>query len=628
MPRALRAGRLLEDGCSQDRWFENPSPGVRWLAGRWVVVVLFSVLATTVQSTTPLAGLQTTSAGSVPSVDAAAPSVDAAAPSVAAAAPSVDAAALARAAPAEWLSYGRDQAETHFSPLEQIDSGNVDRLGLAWSWEIPKTGARLEATPVVSDGVMYATGPHSFVFALDARTGEKKWQWDPGIPDESRGGPSVCCGDVNRGVAIYGDKVFAGLLDGRLVALNKDTGLVDWVVQTTPPGQDYSITGAPRIAAGNVIIGNGGAEYGIRGFVTAYDAETGEQAWRTFTVPGNPADGFESEAMRVAAETWTGEWWVVGGGGSAWDAFAYDAEANLLYVGTGNGAPWNRDIRSPGGGDNLYLSSILALNADDGELVWHYQTTPGDDWDYTATQPLMLLDLTIDGRERKVIVQAPKNGFFFVIDRLTGEFISGQPYADDVTWASGIDPETGRPIETAAARYGTNREGAYLSPGPTGAHNWRPMAWNPATGLVYLPAQNTQSYYEMVTDFQYTQGQWNTGTTIRGGGGRARPERPELTGPGTMLVARDPATNKEVWRAPSEGGNGGTLSTGGNLVFRGSGNRLVAHDASTGEELWATEVGGGTATPMTYELDGVQYVSIAGGSTREGPRMWTFALDR
>ena len=541
--------------------------------------------------------------------------------------------ALREADPAEWLTYGRDQAETHYSPLDQITSDNVDRLGLAWSWEIPKTGARLEATPLVSEGVMYATGAHSFVFALDARTGEKIWQWDPGIPDERYGGPSVCCGDVNRGVALYGNHVFVGLLDGRLVALDRETGLVEWVVQTTPPGQDYSITGAPRIADGNVIIGNGGAEYGVRGYVTAYDTETGQQAWRTYTVPGNPADGFESEAMRVAAETWSGEWWVVGGGGSAWDAFAYDAEANLLYVGTGNGAPWSRDIRSPSGGDNLYLSSILALNAEDGELVWHYQTTPGDDWDYTATQPVMLLDLTIDGRERNVIVQAPKNGFFFVIDRLTGEFLSGQAFADDVTWASGIDQATGRPIETPEARYGMNRQGAYLSPGPTGAHNWRPMAWNPATGLVYLPAQNTQSYYEMVTDFRYTLGQWNTGTTIRGvrdlarGGTRARPERPELTGPRTMLVARDPVTNTEVWRIPSQGGNGGTMSTGGNLVFRGSGDQLIAHDATTGEVLWEAEVGGGTATPMTYALDGVQYVSIAAGSTVDGPRMWTFVLD-
>ena len=390
--------------------------------------------------------------------------------------------ALRASAPTEWLTTGRDYAETHYSPLDQIDVDNIERLGLAWSWIIPKSGARLEATPVVSDGVMYATGPKSFVYALDARTGERKWQWDPGIPDEREGGPSVCCGDVNRGVALYGDKVFVGLLDGRLVALDRETGLVEWTVQTTPRGADYSVTGAPRIVKGNVIIGNGGAEYGVRGYVTAYKAESGDQVWRSYTVPGNPAAGFENEAMRAAAETWTGEWWVVGGGGTVWDGMAYDPEADLLYVGTGNGSPWNRDTRSPGGGDNLYLSSILALNPDTGEPVWHYQTTPGDAWDYTATQPLMLLDLTIAGRERKVIVQAPKNGFFYVVDRLTGELISATAFADDLTWAIGVDVDTGRPIETPEARYGRTGQGVYLSPGPGGAHNWPPMSWNPDPG--------------------------------------------------------------------------------------------------------------------------------------------------
>ena len=418
---------------------------------------------------------------------------------------------LRAAAPAEWLTTGRNYAETRYSPLDQIDADNVERLGLAWSWIIPKTGARLETTPVVSDGVMYATGPKSFVFALDARTGERRWQWDPGIPDEREGGPSICCGDVNRGLALYGDKVFAGLLDGRLVALDRGTGLVAWTVQTTPRGADYSVTGAPRVVKGNVIIGNGGAEYGVRGYVTAYDAETGDQVWRSYTVPGNPADGFENDAMRRAAETWTGEWWIVGGGGTVWDGMAYDPEADLLYVGTGNGSPWNRDIRSPGGGDNLYLSSILALNPDTGEPVWHYQTTPGDDWDYTATQPLMLLDLTIAGRERKVIIQAPKNGFFYVVDRLTGDLISASAFADDVTWAIGVDVDTGRPIETPEARYGRTGQGVYLSPGPGGAHNWPPMSWNPGTGLIYLPAQNSASFYQMADDFEYRQGVWNTG---------------------------------------------------------------------------------------------------------------------
>jgi PQQ-dependent dehydrogenase (methanol/ethanol family) len=531
--------------------------------------------------------------------------------------------ALRASAPAEWLTTGRDYAETHFSPLDQIDVDNVEQLGLAWSWIIPKSGARLEATPVVSDGGMYATGPKSFVFALDARTGEKKWQWDPGIPDEREGGPSICCGDVNRGVALYGDKVFVGLLDGRVVALARETGLVVWTVQTTPRGADYSVTGAPRIVKGNVIIGNGGAEYGVRGYVTAYDAETGDQVWRSYTVPGNPADGFENEAMRAAAETWTGEWWIVGGGGTVWDGMAYDPEADLLYVGTGNGSPWNRDTRSPGGGDNLYLSSILALNPDTGEPVWHYQTTPGDDWDYTATQPLMLLDLTIAGRERKVIVQAPKNGFFYVVDRLTGELISASAFADDLTWAVGVDVDTGRPIETPEARYGRTGQGVYLSPGPGGAHNWPPMSWNPGTGLVYLPAQNSSSYYAKADEFEYRQGVWNTGTAR--GSRESRPERPALTGPRTVLLALDPATNTEAWRVVSDGAHGGTMSTGGNLVFRGSGDRLIAHDAGTGAELWSATVGQGTGTPMTYELDGVQYVSIAAG--RRVGRVYTFALD-
>ncbi len=532
----------------------------------------------------------------------------------------VDDAVLTSPPDAEWLTYGRDYAETHYSPLDQVTSDNVGRLGVAWSWDIPKRGARLEATPIVHDGVMYATGAYSLVFALDARTGEEIWQWDPAIV-EGEGRPSFCCGAVNRGVALYGDKIFVGLLDGRLVALNKDTGRVEWSVQTTPVGADYSITGAPRVVRGNVIIGNGGAEYGVRGYVTAYDAETGEQAWRFHLVPGNPADGFENAAMEMAAETWTGEWWAIGGGGTAWDGFAYDPALDLLYIGTGNGSPWSRDERSPGGGDNLFLSSIVAVRGETGEYVWHYQTTPGDDWDYTAVQPIMLLDLVIDGRQRPVLVQAPKNGFFYVLDRITGEFISATGFADAITWATGIDQETGRPIEAPNARYGSTGS-IYLSPGATGAHNWRPMSWNPATGLVYLPAQNTSFLYERVT-VEYQQGQWNTGTTV--GRSLNPPERPEMPGPRTMLLGWDPVTNQEVWRAVSTGGNGGTMSTGGNLVFRGSGQMLIAHDAETGEELWSFEVGNGTATPVTYELDGTQYVTIMGGSIE--PRVWTFAVD-
>ncbi len=531
----------------------------------------------------------------------------------------------------DWPRHGLDDAETRFSPLDQINATNVNRLEVAWSWEIPKTGARLEATPIVVDGTLYGTAAMSFVFALDAITGNELWRWDPAIPTAAEGGPRACCGNVNRGVAVSGGRVFAGLLDGRLVALDRTDGSLLWTVQTTPAGSDYTITGAPRVVGDAVVIGNGGAEYGVRGYVTAYDAASGEELWRTHTVPGNPANGFESEAMRTAAGSWTGEWWTAGGGGTVWDAMAVDAEADLLYIGTGNGSPWNRDNRSPGGGDNLYLSSILALDPADGAIRWHYQTTPGDDWDYTATQPLMLLDLEIGGRERQVIVQAPKNGFFYVVDRLTGELISAEPFADDLTWATHVDPATGRPVETAGARYGMTGEPLYLAPGPRGAHNWQPMAWNPDAGLVYIPATNNNYLYERSPGFEYRPGVWNTGTVRGTGGGDSRgprPTRPELTGPPNLLLGWDPAENREVWRVVAGGGHGGTLATGGDLVFWATGSRLAALDARTGEELWAADVGRGGGSPVTWEADGRQYVTVAAGLTAGGgaPRVWTFAL--
>ena len=537
------------------------------------------------------------------------------------------ASALHANSPAHWPHHGRDAAETRHSPLDQINADNVDRLRLAWRWEIPKTGARLETTPLVVDGVLYGTAAFSFVFALDAATGEEIWRWDPAIPHEDLGGPRTCCGDVNRGVAMHGDLVYAGLLDGRLVALDRADGSVRWTVQTTPAGSDYTITGAPRIIGDAVVIGNGGAEYGVRGYVTAYDAETGNQLWRTYTVPGNPADGFESEAMRAAAETWTGEWWTAGGGGTVWDAMAVDEAAGLLYIGTGNGSPWNHDHRSPGGGDNLYLSSIMALDPEDGSMAWHYQTTPGDNWDYTAAQSLILLDLNIDGRERQVIVQAPKNGFFYVVDRITGELISAEPFADDLTWATSVDLKSGRPVETPEARYGMTGKGVYLAPGPRGAHNWHPMSYSPETGLVYLPATNNNYYFEKIGDYDYQAGRWNTGTVLGSGG--TRPERPELKGPANLLLAWDPAENREVWRVPAAGGHGGTMTTGGDLVFWGTGTRLAALDARTGLELWSAEVGRAAGSPVTYSVDGRQYVSVAAGLLTGGgaPYVSTFALD-
>jgi quinohemoprotein ethanol dehydrogenase len=559
----------------------------------------------------------------------------------------VDNNALRRAAQNgdEWLTRGHDYAETYFSPLKQIDTGNVSRLGLAWSYDTETAQGALEATPLAANGTLYATGTWSVVFAVDVRTGKQKWRWDPEISRQSfvtdakgirvRNGPSVCCGPVNRGVALYQGKIYAGLLDGRLVALDAETGKVVWQVQTTNKEEDYSITGAPRVVKGKVIIGNAGADYGTRGYVTAYDAETGKQAWRFYTVPGDPSKPFENAAMERAAKTWTGAWWRFGGGGSVWDGMAYDPEADLLYIGTGNGGPWNQDVRSPKGGDNLYLSSIVALRPDTGEYVWHYQTTPGENWDYTAVQPMILADLNINGRQRKVIMQAPKNGFFYVIDRITGEFLSAQPYAK-VTWATGVDQKTGRPIETPEARYGV--EGALLSPSNGGAHNWHSMSWNPATGLVYIPGVDGSHMFVKDPNFGFLVGRYNTGVLTsramaEANKGKQAPA-PVADGPVVppgFLLAWDPAAQKERWRVRfSQGSTGGTFSTAGNLVFHGGPDgKFAAYSADKGEKLWEFQLAPGFANPVTYMLDGKQYVSIMagrGGANAPG-RVYAFVLD-
>ena len=365
-----------------------------------------------------------------------------------------------------WRTHGGNYADDRFSALDKIDSENVDKLGLAWSYELG-TSRGIEATPIIHNGIMYVTSTWNIVHAMDAKTGEPLWAFDPEIDKEQAA--KGCCDVVNRGVAIWGENVYTATMDGRLIALNARTGAKSWDIQTIDKSKPYTITGAPRIIKGKVMIGNGGAELGVRGYFSAYDAETGEMIWRFYTVPGNPKDGFENETMRMAAETWTGEWWASGGGGTAWDSMAYDPELDLLYVGVGNGSPWNQAIRSPEGGDNLFLSSIVAVRPDTGEYVWHYQTTPGETWDYTATQHMILADLEIEGQTRQVIMQAPKNGFFYVIDRATGEFISANNFVP-VNWATSIDPETGRPIEVPEARYGT-KEPYFQTPGPLGAHN-------------------------------------------------------------------------------------------------------------------------------------------------------------
>jgi quinohemoprotein ethanol dehydrogenase len=527
------------------------------------------------------------------------------APSPTAAADTIDDARLVAAAgePDNWLTHGRTYAEERFSPLDQINRETVANLQLRWSF--PTGSVRgLEATPLVVDGVMYTTGTWSVVFALNARTGDLLWRFDPRVPRET--GKRACCDVVNRGVAIYRGRVYVGTLDGRLIALDAKTGVPDWEVVTVDPSLPYTITGAPRVVEGKVVIGNGGAELGVRGYVSAYDAETGELVWRTYTVPGDPSQPFESEALAQAAKTWSGEWWQLGGGGTAWDSMAYDPQLRLLYVGTGNGSPWVRQLRSPGGGDNLYLSSILALDPDDGKLVWHYQTTPGDNWDFTATQHMILADLVIGGRERQVLMQAPKNGFFFVLDRVSGELLSAEPYVT-VTWASHVD-ESGRPVEVAGQDYAGGL--AFVKPTFFGGHNWQPMSYNPITGLVYIPAQEFLGAYRRETDFQRVSDEFNLGTDMNVFA--AFP--PEVAS--GHLLAWDPVLQSEVWRVPyGLPWNGGTLTTAGNLVFQGTADgRFVAYRADDGRTLWVAHTETGVmAAPVTYQVDGVQYVTVMAG---------------
>jgi quinohemoprotein ethanol dehydrogenase len=515
--------------------------------------------------------------------------------------------------PGNWLAHGRTFDEQRHSPLDQINTDNVGNLELAWYVDLD-TNRGPEATPIVVDGVLYSTSAWSKVQAVDAKTGQLLWQYDPQVPGiwDVR----ACCGVQNRGAAIWQGRVYSATLDGRLISLDAETGELFWEVLTTDQEQSYTITGAPRIIGDKIIIGNGGAEYGVRGYVTAYDLESGEQAWRFYTVPGNPADGFEDEIQEMAAETWTGEWWTQGGGGTAWDSFAYDPELNLVYVGTGNGSPWVRSIRSPDGGDNLFLASIIALDADTGDYKWHYQTTPGDTWDYTAVQHMILADLVIDGEDRKVLMQVPKNGFFYVLDRATGELISAENILP-VNWATHIDMETGRPVETIDARYDETLAAKKMVPGPGGVHNWQPMAYNPDTGLVYIPAKQQPSVYKLDENYEPRPIGTNLGINFWDPPGEIidlpAEFQPEFQG---MLLAWDPVAQEEVWRSGHPlFENGGLLSTAGNLVFQGTANdELIAYNATTGERLWSADTQTGVlAPPMTFSVDGEQYIAVVAG---------------
>jgi quinohemoprotein ethanol dehydrogenase len=554
----------------------------------------------------------------------------------------------------EWISYNAGWSEQRYSPLNQINATNVKTLGLAWSSDIPAANGRpqtrQEGTPLVSNGVLYSIAPWSVVYAVDAHTGKEIWHQDPDV-NQTVWQSRVCCGVVNRGIALYKGTIIAPVIDGRLRGLEAATGKVLWETRVSPENMAYTITMAPRvIKGGKVIIGVSGGEYAVRGFFAAFDVETGKQAWRFYTVPGDPSKPFENDGLAEAAKTWSGEWWKIGGGAPVWNGMAYDPDADLVYVGTGQPGPWTEVSRGPG--DNLYSDCILAVRGATGKLVWYYQEVPGDDWDYDSIADLMLADLPMNGTTRKVIMHAPKDGFFYVLDRRTGELLSADPWVT-VTWASGVNLKTGRPVVNPEARYGAT--GVSVMPGPGGGHVWPPWSFNPTTGLVYIPSTIGGAYnYQANPDFKPTptdigasgRGQMNMGTATaarggRGGGagaapppgvvaeGTAAPAAPTPPPPpptstlpaigpegrGNVLIAWDPVAKKEKWRGLAAGFNqGGTLATGGNLVFSSVNTRLLAYRADTGEQVLDLPTGlSQLGPPMTFMIDGKQYVAVAGG---------------
>jgi len=532
----------------------------------------------------------------------------------------VDGGAIAHAdaRPGEWLSHGRTYSEQRFSPLTQINTSNVKDLGVAWEYRTYSVRG-LEATPIVANGTMFITLPWSKVIALDAKSGRELWTYDPHVPGAM--GRYACCDVVNRGVAIWRGALFVGTLDGRLIKLDAATGKPFWTVDTIEnKNHAYTITGAPRVVDGLVVIGNGGAEYDARGYVTAYDATSGKLAWRFYVVPGDPSKPQENPALSAALKTWdTGgkyKFWTIGGGGAPWNSMAFDPALDLLYFGTGNGNPWNRDIRSPKGGDNLYLSSVLAIHAKTGQLAWYYQTTPGDTWDFDSTADVVLADLNIGGQLRHVLMHAPKNGFFYVLDRATGKLISAQKFGI-VTWAKGIDPKTGKPIENPDARYSSKM--AVVYPQTVGAHNWQPMSFDPQTGLVYIPAMDGSAIFIAEKNFRYRPKAWNLGVDFAGLSQvvldlikKGTPPPPAVG----YIKAWNPVSQKEAWQVPMGGSwNSGLLSTAGGLVFGGDAYGMFnAYEAKTGAKIWSIDLKTGILAPaMSYMVGGQQYVALLAG---------------
>ena len=521
--------------------------------------------------------------------------------------------------PQNWLSHGRDYHEQRYSPLNQINLETINKLELEWSLDMG-TKRGLEATPIIDNGIMFVSSTWSVVHAVDAKTGKELWVYDPDVPRSWA--RKVCCDVVNRGVAVWEGQVYFGTIDGRLISLDAKTGKNIWEINTLiDSDKDYTITGAPRVANGKVYIGNGGADMGgVRGYVSAYNTKNGNLEWRFFTVPGDPSLPFEHPELEMASKTWTGQWWTMGGGGTVWNAIVFDPEFNQLYIGTGNGSPWNQQIRSPEGGDNLFLSSIVALNADTGKMNWYYQTTPEERWDYTATQDIILADLNVDGEDRKVLMQAPKNGFFYVLDRKTGELLRANNYVK-TNWATHVDLKTGRPVLNPNKNY--YEKAIWILPGTYGGHGWQAMSYDPKQKLVFIPTMEIAAVHRVKKTFEET-GLYkmlpetvNTGTEFNlfdtvpdmSDGDNI----PPITG---ELIAFDPLTGETRWSVKhKQFWNGGPLTTAGGLVFQGNASGfLEAYNAKNGKLVWSKNVYTGImAPPVTYMIDEEQYISILAG---------------
>jgi quinohemoprotein ethanol dehydrogenase len=541
---------------------------------------------------------------------------------------------------AQWATYGGGYSEQRYSPLQKIDATTVGQLGLAWFADYD-TNLDVHGTPLYVDGVLYVSTSWNHLYAFDAKTGKQLWHYNARVPGEWL--RNVCCGNVSRGIAAYEGKIYMGTLDARLVAIDAKTGREAWSTDTiigdhNDPLNRYSITMAPRIARGKVFIGASGGEFGVRGWIAAFDAATGKQVWRFYNVPGDPAKGFENEQMKQAAATWSGEWWKLGGGGSVWDAAIYDPETDLLIYGTGNGTPWNQANRDPKGGDNLYIASIIALKAETGEYVWHYQATPGDTWDYDSVSPMMTADLTVGGEKKHVVIQPNKNGYLYVLNAADGKLLSADAFTE-VNWSTGVDMKTGRPKVVAASKY--NKEGWNLAPGVQGGHSWHPNAYSPDTGLLYIPTW--EAYFPMVKDPNYkpSTGGFNLGIAFSVNAAATNLKPTDKTGITGRLKAWDPVARKVVWETEAFMDNrpsGGVLATAGGLVFagNGAGKQLRAYDAKTGKQVWRFDAQTAVfAPPITYELDGQQYLaaSVGGNAAAAGgyyapgyARMLVFAI--